>query len=91
MFKEKCNWDWNCISLHIWLIMSSYGIIFAVLSFIEDIGGLSIKNQYSWVKGLIAVILGLLFYIIIGLPHLYWGKKHTTEQTIKINNEISVV
>ena len=71
--------------------MSSYGIIFAVLSFIEDLGGLSIKNQYSWIKGLLAIFLGLLFYIIIGLPHLYGGKKHTTEKQNYTENKIYVI
>ncbi len=62
---------WDCIALHTWLIMSSFGIMFALLSFFEDMGCLSnIKMDYPWVKGLISIFLGLLFYLIIGLPHL---------------------
>ena len=62
---------WDCIALHTWLIMSSFGIMFALLSFFEDMGCLSnIKMDYPWVKVLISIFLGLLFYLIIGLPHL---------------------
>lgn len=70
-FNEK----WNTFSLHTWLIMSSYGIIFAVLSFIEDLGGLdNIKTYYPWFKGVISLFLGILFYLFIGLPHLDGAK-----------------
>lgn len=66
---------WECISLHTWLIMSSYGIIFALLSFLEDIGCISdIKLEYPWIKGVLSIFLGILFYIIIGLPHLNGAK-----------------
>lgn len=67
------NWDY--ISLHTWLIMSSYGIIFALLSFVEDLGGLTIKNQYPWIKGVLSIILGFIFYLGIGIPHLNGAKK----------------
>ena len=71
MFKE----NWEFISLHTWLIMSSYGIIFAVLSFFEDMGCLhEIKSEYPWIKGLLSLFLGLLFFIIVGLPHLNGAK-----------------
>ena len=72
MLKIKENW--NCISLHTWLIMSSYGIIFALLSFFEDLGCLNIKTEYPWIKGVFSIIFGLLFYIVIGLPHLKGAK-----------------
>ena len=29
-------WDWLCV--HIWLLTSSYGILFAMLSFAEEVG-----------------------------------------------------
>ena len=71
MIKE----NWDCISLHIWLIMSSYGIIFALLSFFEDLGYMyDIKSEYPWIKGVLSLFLGFLFYIIIGLPHLNGAK-----------------
>ena len=55
--------------------MSSYGIIFALLSFVEDLGGLTIKNQYPWIKGVLSIILGFIFYLGIGIPHLNGAKK----------------
>ena len=67
--------NWDCISLHTWLVMSSYGIMFALLSFIEDIGCFPyVKTQYPWIKGLVSIFLGFLFYLIIGLPHLNGAK-----------------
>ncbi len=72
---RKIQENWGCISLHTWLIMSSYGIIFALLSFFEDMGCLNeIKLERPWIKGVLSIILGLLFYIIIGLPHLNGAK-----------------
>mgnify|MGYP005670646063 CR=1 FL=1 len=73
MFYIIQNWD--TISLHIWLIMSSYGIMFAVLSFLEDLGCLTdIKMKYNWIKGFLSILFGFLFYLIIGLPHLQGAK-----------------
>ena len=50
--------------LHIWLWLSSYGIMFAVLSFLDELSIL--PQQYPiYLKGLLAIILGsLLFYLI---------------------------
>lgn len=71
-FSEK----WNSVAVHIWLITSSFGIIYAFSSFIEDLKILSnVSNNYSWIKGLISIFLGILFYFIIGLPHLDGAKK----------------
>ena len=62
---------YNQISLHIWLIFSSYGIMFAILSFLEDLGCLDqIKEKYVWFKGVLSILLGLVFYRIVGLPHI---------------------
>lgn len=67
--------NWDCIALHTWLIMSSFGIMFALLSFFEDIGCFTnIKLEYPWIKGLTSIFLGLLFYLVIGLPHLKGAK-----------------
>jgi hypothetical protein len=71
VFREK----WESFTLHAWLLFSSYGIIFAILSFVEDLG--ATFNQ-PWVKGTLAILLGFLFYLFIGLPHLYGAKRHTT-------------
>ncbi len=66
---KKETWEFICV--HIWLIMSSYGIIFALLSFFEDIGiFINVKNKYPWIKGVLSICFGLLFYKIVGLPHL---------------------
>ena len=40
--KEK----WEYISVHIWLLMSSYGIMYACLSFMEDMGIYNYKENY---------------------------------------------
>ena len=67
---------WEHISLHVWLIMSSFGIMFAVLSFFEDIGLLtSIKQNYAWLKGVLSIFFGMFFYRGIGIPHLNGAKK----------------
>ena len=73
-FKER----WESLALHTWLILSSYGIIFALLSFIEDLGILhKLKSEYPCIKGIIAIFIGLLFYLFIGLPHLNGAKTYT--------------
>ena len=66
-FKEK----WNIFAMHTWLLMSSFGIMFACFSFIEDLGAFSeIKKEMPWLKGILAIIVGIFYYLIIGLPHL---------------------
>ena len=62
---------WNNITVHIWLITSSFGIIYALLSFMEDLNLLNnIRYNHPWIKGLISIFVGLFFYFVIGLPHL---------------------
>jgi hypothetical protein len=71
----KIKENWNYFSVHIWLLLSSYGIIFAILSFIEDLGGLdNFKSNYPWIKGFVAIFIGFLFYICIGIPHITGAK-----------------
>nr|QFG74457.1 MAG: hypothetical protein [Megaviridae environmental sample] len=61
----------NATYKHIWLYLSSYGIIFALLSFLEDIIELEkIKKDYPWMKGTLAIIFGFIFYLIVGLKQL---------------------
>ena len=73
MFGHK----WEMASLHIWLLTSSYGIIFAILSFFQDLGCVSLnKEKQPWIKGILAIIIGILFYFIIGLPHLRGGNRY---------------
>ena len=50
-FQEK----WAIFALHTWLISSSYGIMFAILSFIEDIGGLDNISNNRWIKGVVSL------------------------------------
>ena len=69
-FREK----WECFALHTWLLFSSYGIIFAILSFAQDLG---LTFAQGWAKGTTAILLGILFYLVIGLPHLYGAKRPT--------------
>ena len=67
---------WDCFALHTWLILSSYGIIFAILSFFEDLGyPVSIKEDNPWIKGIISIIVGIVFYRIIGIRHLEGARK----------------
>lgn len=67
---------WDCFALHTWLLLSSYGIIFALLSFFDEIHLLdNIKQDKPWIKGLMSLFLGLIFYFIIGLRHLEGAKK----------------
>jgi len=67
---------WNNITVHIWLISSSFGIIYALLSFMEELNLLNnIRYNYPWVKGLISFFVGLLFYFVIGLPHIDGARK----------------
>lgn len=67
---------WEDLTVHIWLIMSSYGIIFAVLSFVEDLGGLvEIQRNQKYVKGILSIFLGLIFYLSVGIPHLKGAKR----------------
>ena len=76
MFNNLKN-KWSYISLHTWLFLSSYGIMFAILSFIDELGGLEkIKNNRPWIKGLMAIFLGIIFYLVIGLKHLEGAKNY---------------
>ena len=67
--------NWEYISLHTWLIISSYGIMFACFSFLDDLGCLSdFTRNYKCIKAFLSIFLGFLFYLIIGLPHLNGAK-----------------
>jgi len=51
--------------------------MFAILSFIDELGGIEkIKNNRPWIKGLIAILLGIIFYLVIGLKHLEGAKNY---------------
>lgn len=57
---------YNNYKLYIWLWLSSYGILFAILSYLDEMKLLPI-NRPIYLKGLMAIFLGtLLFYFI---PH----------------------
>ena len=74
---------WDRLAVHIWLFTSSYGIIFAFLSFLQDIGALQntldnignctniIEYRNCYGKGLISIFAGFIFYILVGLRHLH--------------------
>ena len=47
----------------IWLLLSSFGIMFAVLSWIQE-GGLLPVNM-GWGKGCLAVVCGAVLYILL--------------------------
>ncbi len=70
--KEK----WDIFALHTWLTMSSFGIMFAVLSFIQDIGGFyEIKYSFRGIKGILSFFFGFIFYYFIGIPHIHGARK----------------
>lgn len=57
--------------------MSSFGIIYALLSFLQDLGAFPIfyyNEKKGWIKGVSSIIIGILYYLIIGLPHLQGAK-----------------
>ena len=58
-------WDW--FALHTWLILSSFGILFALLSFMEENGVLQVAEGRPWVKGVLAwsLVLRTPFFSII--------------------------
>ena len=66
--------NWNIFSLDIWLFMSSFGRMFAVLSLIQDLGGLD-EIRYPWIKGFLSIFLSTIFYYLIGIPHIYGASK----------------
>tara|TARA_B100000700_G_C14946574_1_gene809495 strand:- start:883 stop:1047 length:165 start_codon:yes stop_codon:yes gene_type:complete len=45
----------------IWLLMSGFGIMFAVFSWLQESG---LINNMGWLKGLCALASGFLIYII---------------------------
>jgi|TARA_B100001123_G_C14759427_1_gene808144 drug/metabolite transporter (DMT)-like permease len=47
----------------IWLFLSSFGIMFAILSWFQESGLLD--NDLGFKKGLLAVLCGLVLYIFI--------------------------
>ena len=62
-------WEYLCV--HIWLIFSSFGIMFAILSFFDEIGCLEdIKNKGNAMKGGLSILFGCIFYLLVGLPHV---------------------
>ena len=49
--------------LKIWLVLSSFGIMFAILSWIQE-GGL-IPNNMGGLKGFLAIACGAILYLIL--------------------------
>ena len=49
----------------IWLLLSSFGIMFAILSWVQEGGFL--PDEMGWGKGLLAIVSGVILYIY--LPH----------------------
>jgi uncharacterized membrane protein YadS len=47
----------------IWLLLSSFGIMFAILSWLQESGLLS--SELGAKKGLLAVLLGIILYIFV--------------------------
>ncbi len=45
----------------IWLLISGFGIMFAVLSWLQESSVLS--NELGWLKGIYAVITGVILYL----------------------------
>ena len=47
----------------IWLLLSSFGIMFAVLSWIQE--GCLLPVNMGWGKGFLAVVCGAVLYILL--------------------------
>ena len=47
---------------HIWLMLSAFGIMFAVLSWAQEGGILSPVSELGWYKGFMALITGWILY-----------------------------
>ncbi len=47
----------------IWLILSGFGIMFAVLSFFQEAHLIPSVDQLGWRKGLFALISGYVLYL----------------------------
>jgi len=52
---------------HVWLYISSFGVMFAVLSWFQESGVLAPVTQLEWEKGLMAAVLGIPVYYFIAL------------------------
>jgi hypothetical protein len=52
---------------HVWLYISSFGVMFAVLSWFQESGLLPSVANLEWEKGLLAAALGLPVYYFIAL------------------------
>ena len=51
--------------LMIWLAASAFGIMFAVLSWMQESGVLPPADEFGAWKGLLAVLTGLLLYWVV--------------------------
>ncbi len=51
------------IQKEIWLFISAFGIMFAVLSWIQESNIIPNVIELGWLKGLFALITGFLLYI----------------------------
>ena len=49
------------IKKEIWLLISGFGIMFAVLSWLQESNFLS--NELGWAKGIYALITGIILYL----------------------------
>ena len=45
----------------IWLLISGFGIMFAVLSWLQE--SLLLSNELVWLKGIYALITGIILYL----------------------------
>jgi hypothetical protein len=52
---------------HVWLYISSFGVMFAVLSWFQESGVLASATDLEWKKGLLAAVLGIPVYFFIAL------------------------
>tara|TARA_B100000902_G_scaffold208214_1_gene198236 strand:- start:5075 stop:5254 length:180 start_codon:yes stop_codon:yes gene_type:complete len=48
------------IKKKIWLVLSAFGIMFAILSWIQE--SFQITIDYQYIKGFIALIIGIIVY-----------------------------
>tara|TARA_B100001250_G_C19741748_1_gene763393 strand:- start:53 stop:229 length:177 start_codon:yes stop_codon:yes gene_type:complete len=50
---------------NIWLLLSSFGIMFAVFSWLQESGLINSANILTWKKGVYALLTGFLLYYFL--------------------------
>tara|TARA_B100001113_G_C20558542_1_gene383601 strand:- start:232 stop:405 length:174 start_codon:yes stop_codon:yes gene_type:complete len=52
------------VKREVWLILSSFGIMFAIISWMQEALIIPSASELNWRKGLYALISGLIIYLV---------------------------